>query len=151
MLNGFQQRANRVGDSVFAASRQVWLASLGAAVVTRDWAEKEASGVLRNLVREGTAVESRAIRRVGDRVESSVAMANVALKKTRSAIGHVVRTYTDTAMGVVQSLPRLLPESVAMVKGRAHAPAKASRKPVPKRARKSAARSKRSSKAAAKR
>ena len=65
MLNTFQQRTSQVGDSVVAASRQVWLAGLGAAVVTRGWAEKEAGSVLRNLVREGTAVESRAIRFVG--------------------------------------------------------------------------------------
>jgi len=31
MLNTFQQKANRVGDNMFAASRQVWLAGLGAA------------------------------------------------------------------------------------------------------------------------
>src|SRR5438874_4705221 len=95
MLNTFQQRANRVGDTVFAASRQMWLAGLGAAVVTRDWAEKEASGVFRTLVKEGTAVESRAIRIVGDQVESSVTKANVVLKQTRAAIGNVVRAYTD--------------------------------------------------------
>ena len=64
MLNTFQQKTNRVGDTVFAASRQVWLAGLGAAVVTRDWAEKEAAGVFRTLVTEGAAVESRAIRLV---------------------------------------------------------------------------------------
>ena len=87
MLNAFQQKANRAGDNVFAASRQVWLAGLGAAVVARDWAEKEASGVFRTLVKEGTAVESRAIRLVGDQVESSVTKANVVLKRTRATIG----------------------------------------------------------------
>ncbi|HEY4139607.1 MAG TPA: phasin family protein [Casimicrobiaceae bacterium] len=114
MLNTFQQKANRVGDNMFAASRQVWLAGLGAAVVTRDWAEKEASGVFRTLVKEGTAVESRVIRIVGDRVESSVTKANGVLKQTRAAIETVVRVYSDTAVGLVrQSLPRLLPESAA--------------------------------------
>ena len=38
-----------------AASRQVWLAGLGAAVVTRDWAERSAAPVFRTLVKEGTA------------------------------------------------------------------------------------------------
>ena len=61
---------------VFNAPRQVWLASLGAAVVTRDWAQNEASTVFRTLVKEGTLVESRTIRIVGDRIESSVAVAN---------------------------------------------------------------------------
>ena len=120
MLNAFQQKANRVGDNVFAASRQVWLAGLGAAVVARDWAEKEASGVFRTLVKEGTAVESRAIRLVGDQVESSVTKANVVLKRTRATIETVVRAYTDTAVGIVrQSIPRLAqgPASSAKVAG----------------------------------
>ena len=40
MLNTLQHTTIRVGDTVFAASRQVWLAGLGAAVVTRDWARE---------------------------------------------------------------------------------------------------------------
>lgn len=148
MLNAFQQRANRVGDSVFAASRQVWLAGLGAAVVTRDWAEKEASGVFRALVKEGTAVESRAIRLVGDRVESSVTKANVVLKRTRAAIGGVVRTYTNTAMGVVQSLPRFLPEGALPAKAPVRRNAKVARKPASKVTRKAV---KRATKATSKR
>ncbi|MET0855920.1 MAG: phasin family protein, partial [Telluria sp.] len=61
-----QNRNLPVGDAVLAASRQVWLASLGAAVVTREWAQSEAGNVFRTLVKEGTAVESKAIRMVGD-------------------------------------------------------------------------------------
>ena len=146
MLNTFQQRANRVGDTVFAASRQMWLAGLGAAVVTRDWAEKEASGMFRTLVKEGTAVESRAIRIVGDRVESSVTKANVVLKRTRTAIGNVVRVYTDTAASIVQSLPRLLPETA---KTQRHA--KLARKSTAKAARNVGKRAKRAIKATSKR
>ena len=148
MVNAFQQRANRVGDTVFAASRQVWLAGLGAAVVTRDWAGKEASGVFRALVKEGTAVESRAIRIVGDQVESSVTKANVVLKRTRTAIGNVVRVYTDTAAGIVQSLPKFLPEAA-----RATAPrhAKVARKSATKAARNVGKRVKRATKATSKR
>ena len=33
---------NRFGEATIAASRKVWLASLGAAVVTRDWVQSEA-------------------------------------------------------------------------------------------------------------
>ena len=148
MLNVFQQRANRVGDTVFAASRQVWLAGLGAAVVTRDWAEKEASGVFRTLVREGTAVESRAIRLVGDQVESSVTKANVVLKRTRTAIGNVVRAYTDTAAGIVSSLPKLLPESALPVKATTKRRATVARKSTAKASRKAG---KRTAKATSKR
>ena len=60
MRTTIQIRSNPVGDAVLAASRQVWLASLGAAVVTRDWAQTEAGNVFRTLVKEGTAVESQA-------------------------------------------------------------------------------------------
>ena len=148
MLNTFQQRANRVGDTVFAASRQMWLAGLGAAVVTRDWAEKEASGVFRTLVKEGTAVESRAIRIVGDQVESSVTKANVVLKRTRAAIGNVVRVYTDTAAGIVQSLPKFLPDAV---KAPAQRHAKLARKSTTKAARNVGKRVKRATKATSKR
>ena len=110
MLNTFQHQTNRVGDTMLAASRQVWLAGLGAAAVTRDWAEKEASGVFRTLVREGAAVESRAIRFVGDQVESSMTKANTVWKHTRTTVEKVVRIYAGTAVGIVsQSLPALLP------------------------------------------
>ncbi len=60
-------RSIPVANAVINASRQVWLASLGAAVVTRDWAQSEAGTVFRSLVKEGTLVESRTIRIVGDR------------------------------------------------------------------------------------
>jgi hypothetical protein len=132
MLNSFQQRANRVGDNVFAASRQVWLAGLGAAVVTREWASSEASGVFRTLVKEGTAVESRAIRLVGDQVESSVNRASDVLKQTRAVIESVVRNYGDTAVGIFRkSLPRLTSEVAIVTKPsqrRVSKPAKAARK-----------------------
>jgi len=110
MLNTFQHKTNRVGDTVFAASRQVWLAGLGAAVVTRDWAEKEGAGVFRTLVKEGAAVESRAIRLVGDQVGSSMTKAGTAWKRTRTTVENVVRVYADTAAIIVrQSFPALLP------------------------------------------
>ena len=143
MLNAFQQRANRVGDTVFAASRQMWLAGLGAAVVTRDWAEKEASGVFRTLVLKPMTPQN-----IGDQVESSVTKANVVLKRTRTAIGNVVRAYTDTAAGIVQSLPKFLPEAA---KAPAQRHAKLARKSTTKAARSVGKRVKRATKATSKR
>jgi hypothetical protein len=149
MLNTTNPRVASVGDYVLTASRQVWLAGLGAAVVTRDWAEKEAGGVFRNLVREGTAVESRAIRFVGDRVETSFVRANMFWKRTRRNVATTVQAYADTAaMLVRETLPASLPLP-ARAKAEA-APAK--RRAV--RARKAAApvkRAKRTVKAASKR
>ena len=111
MLNNIQYKSNQVGSTVLAASRQVWLAGLGAAVVTREWAEREAGNVFRTLVKEGTAVESKAFRMVGDQVESSITRANVLWRKTRTTVETTVRAYADTAVTIVRkSLPRSLPK-----------------------------------------
>jgi hypothetical protein len=91
--------------------RQVWLAGLGAAVVTRDWAQSEASNMFRTLVKEGTAVESRTVRIVGDRLEDSFAMANTLWKQARSTVQATVRQAADTAVALVQNnLPKALPK-----------------------------------------
>jgi len=109
--------------NVLNASRQVWLASLGAAVVTRDWAQSEAGSVFRNLVKEGTLVESRTIRIVGDRIEGSFAMANSMWKRARNTMQSTIRQAADTAVTLVQSnLPKtILPAKIAAPKA---APAK---------------------------
>jgi hypothetical protein len=99
------------GNYVFNAYRQVWLASLGAAVVTRDWAQSEAAPLFRNLVKEGTLVESRTFRIVGDRIEGSVASANAVWKRARSTMRETVRQAADTAVTLVQNnLPKSLPK-----------------------------------------
>jgi hypothetical protein len=102
---------NQLSEAALAASRQVWLASLGAAVVTRDWVQHEAGTVLKTLVKEGTAVESKAIRFVGDRIEGSVARANTLWRQTRQTVETTVRAYADTAVTIVkETLPRSLPK-----------------------------------------
>jgi hypothetical protein len=88
----------------------MWLAGLGAAVVTRDWAQNEAGPVFRRFVKQGTIVESKAMRFVGDRVETSFAKANSVWKSTRQNVTSVVREYADSAVALVkQTLPRTLP------------------------------------------
>lgn len=100
-----------LGDAVLNASRQVWLASLGAAVVTRDWAQTEASQVFRTLVKEGTAIESRTIRIVGDRLEGSFAAANTFWKQARTTVRNTVKQAAGTAVTLVQNnLPKSLPK-----------------------------------------
>lgn len=113
MLNTINVRAANVGDSVFVASRQVWLASLGAAVVTREWAEKEAGTVFRHLVKEGSVIESRAVRMVGDRLETSFERANALWRSARSTVTSTVKTYADTAVALARELPRSLPRMEA--------------------------------------
>jgi hypothetical protein len=101
----------RFSEAAMAASRQMWLASLGAAVVTRDWVQSEAGDVFKTLVKEGTVVESRAIRYVGDRIETSVSMANTVWKETRRTVESTVKQAADTAVSFAQQvLPKSLPK-----------------------------------------
>ena len=150
MLNTINSRTALMSDVVFNASRQVWLAGLGAAVVTREWAEREAGTMFKNLVREGTVVESRAFRFVGDRLDTSLTQANTLWKYARRTVTTTVKNYADTATALVREA---LPASLPNVPEKAARPAKR----VAKRTRKAAAprrpakRAKRTVKAAAKR
>ena len=121
---------NRLGEAAIHASRQMWLASLGAAVVTRDWVQTEAGGAFKNLVKEGTVIESRAIRFVGDRIENSVSFANSVWKDTRKSVESTVKHAADAAVTIAQQvLPKTLPafELPGAPKRRT---AKAARKPA---------------------
>jgi hypothetical protein len=101
-------RPAAVGEAVRFASRQVWLASLGAAVVTRDWANKEAGKAFGTLVRQGAVVESRAIRFVGTRIEGSVARASALVGQARTTLRGAVKDYADGAATLVrETLPRI--------------------------------------------
>ena len=98
-------------EAALAAPRQVWLAGLGAAVVTRDWVQNEASPVFESLVRQGTTVESRAIRLIGDQIEVSMTHANSLWRKTRSTVEGAVKVYADQAVAIAhQALPKSLPK-----------------------------------------
>jgi hypothetical protein len=125
----------------------MWLASLGATVVTRDWVQTEAGDMFKRLVKEGTAVESRAIRFVGDSLETSVTRANTAWKRTRKTVESSVKQVAGAAVDFAQ---QVLPKSLPMFE---QATPKAVAKPVAKakRAMKRApAKAKRKVKAAAK-
>ena len=137
-------------ESLLAASRQVWLAGLGAAVVTRDWAQNEAGTLFRTLVKEGTAVESRTFRLVGERVESSLSMANDFWRQARGSVTRTVKVAADAATTLVSdSLPKRLPKVELPVAFRAK-PA-APRKAKTARAKRAVKTAKRSTKRAGKR
>ena len=111
MANTINARAVPTGEALLAASRQVWLAGLGAAVVTRDWAQSEAGSLFRTLVKEGTAVESRTFRRVGEGVETSFTMANDLWRQARTTVTHSVKQAAETATTFVRdTLPKRLPK-----------------------------------------
>ena len=96
--------AGRLADAALAASRQVWLAGLGAAAVTRQWAKNEAGNTLRALIKEGSAVETQAIRVLGSGVETSLATASSIWTRTRQQVRTTVTALADTA---VAALPKL--------------------------------------------
>ena len=77
--------------AVLAAPRQIWLATLGAAAVTREWAEKEAGTLFRTLVREGSTAETHAIRYLGNRVNTSVKAASTLARETRKGVASLAR------------------------------------------------------------
>lgn len=147
-------RTNSIYREAALAPRQMWLAGLGAAVVTRDWVQNEASPVFKSLVKHGTTVESRAIRLVGDRIETSMTRANSMWRKTRSTVEHTVRVYADKAVALAQqALPKSLPElELPFMKMPVKAaPAKRATKSVRARAATVARKTKRGTKTATKR
>jgi poly(hydroxyalkanoate) granule associated protein phasin len=139
------------GEEALAASRKVWLASLGAAAVTRDWVQTEATKTFKTLVKEGTVVESRAVAFVGDRIETSMGHANRLWKQTRTTVESTVKQAADAAVTLAnsalpKSLPKIeLPYAAKPAKAR---PAKAAKKTVRKSATKVVRKAKRSAKAA---
>jgi hypothetical protein len=95
--------AARVADTALAAPRRIWLASLGAAIVTRQWAANDAGAMFRSLVKEGEAVEGRARRLIGKQVDNSVALATSAWNSAR----HTARTKVG---GLVEAAASALPK-----------------------------------------
>jgi len=96
--------AGRFADTAFAASRQVWLAGLGAAGVARDWAREDAGDVFRTLVKEGSTIEKRMAGVIGKQIDMSISVATNALTMARQTALTAVNGLVDTA---VASLPKL--------------------------------------------
>ena len=140
MLKQTAERLNagRFADAAIAASRQVWLAGLGAAMVTRDWARNDAGHVFHALVKEGASVESQAKRVIGKQLDLSIAAATNLMTKARANALTTVNGLVDAA---VSALPKLKPYVVA----KPVAPAKS--KSVKRRIARKARRGKRASKA----
>jgi hypothetical protein len=140
-------RPYQFGNEAYAASRQMWLASLGAAAVTSDWMQTEARRKFKALVKEGTIVESRAVTFVGDQIEGSMNRANLLWKRTRRTVESTVKQAADTAVAIAEKvLPKSLPKVEVNI---AAAPAAKAKKPA--RARKTARPAKRAKKTSAKR
>ena len=105
MSNAIRMNLPAGTTTVLAASRQFWLATLGAAAVTREWAEKEAGTVFRALVKEGTVVETHAMRVVGRRIETSMARASALADDARTGVRASVQTIARVASHLRSRLP----------------------------------------------
>lgn len=134
--------SNPVADAALAASRQVWLAGLGAAAYTREWARSEAGKTFRALVKEGSAVESQAIRVLSRRVERSVATATSLMKQTRATVMSTAGSLAQSASEAMAKFKAPAARRSAPTKGRKTVKARA------KRAARSTRRSKRSARKA---
>ena len=145
--------AYQLGETALAAPRQMWLASLGAAALTNDWVKSEARRTFKSLVKEGTAVETRAVSFVSEQIEGSMTRANTAWKQTRATVESGVKQAAETAVALAQkALPRNLPkiDLPLMAKPAAKRATKAA-KTVKARAVKVAKKAKRAAKKATKR
>ena len=122
--------AGRLADAALAASRQVWLAGLGAAAVTRQWAKNEAGNTLRALIKEGSAVETQAIRVLGSGVETSLATASSIWTRTREQVRATVTALADTAVAALPKLkaPSHVTRKASVAKPRKAAKARASKR-----------------------
>jgi hypothetical protein len=137
--------ASRLADAAFAASRQVWLAGLGAAAVTRQWAKNDAGNTLRALIKEGSAVETQAIRVLGSGVETSLATASSIWTRTRDQVRATVTALADTA---VAALPKLKAPVKVTRKAPVAKPRRAAKAPASRRAKHAAHRVKHTSRKA---
>ena len=140
--------ASRLADAAFAASRQVWLAGLGAAAVARHWAKNDAGDTLRALVKEGSVVETQAIRVLGSGVETSLATASSIWNRTREQVRATVTALADTAVAALPILKAPVKVARKSPVAKPRMPRKAAKSPASKRARPAARRVKHTSRKA---
>ena len=111
MSNALRLRIPSAGEAMIAVPRQFWLASLGAAAVTREWARKDARPMFRALVKEGSTVESAALRRAEHRVNASMRQATRLVQDVRTELTLSARKLA----GIASSLTRRFPTVHARV------------------------------------
>ena len=142
----FGNNGNPISDAAFAASRQVWLAGLGAAAVTREWARSEGGKTFRTLVKHGSTVENRAIRVLGDRIETSIANATSIWKQTRETAMTTASKIAETANAALSQFKA--PTATRKAPAKARKIVKATKMATKKRAVRAPRRSKRAARKA---
>ena len=89
--------------AVLAAPRHLWLATLGAAAVTREWAERDAAAMFRSLVKEGSVVETRALNQVGKRIGTSMKRANALARTAKGGVRSSIESLASAASTFVRT------------------------------------------------
>jgi hypothetical protein len=89
--------------AVLAAPRHLWLATLGAAAVTREWAERDAATMFRSLVKEGSVVETRALNQVGKRIGTSMKRANALARTAKVGVRSSIESLANAASTFVRT------------------------------------------------
>jgi hypothetical protein len=89
--------------AVLAAPRHLWLATLGAAAVTREWAERDAATMFRSLVKEGSVVETRALNQVGKRIGTSMKRANALARTAKVGVRSSIESLASAASTFVRT------------------------------------------------
>jgi hypothetical protein len=105
MSNALRLRIPSAGEAMIAVPRQFWLASLGAAAVTRDWAAKDARPMFRALVKEGATVESAALRRAERQVNVSVKRATALVQDVRTGVTASAHKLSVIASSLTRRFP----------------------------------------------
>jgi hypothetical protein len=96
--------AQQLTQAAMMASRQVWLAGLGAATVARRWASQDALPFFHSLVKEGAAAESTVIRVLNSEIGTSAVRAAKLWNSTRQAVSTTVNTL---AAGAARVMPQV--------------------------------------------
>ena len=124
--------------AMIAAPRHLWLATLGAAALTREWAERDAAAMFRSLVNEGTVVESRAMGVVSRSIGTSMKRANAFARDARSTVRSSVEALANAAASFVRT-------TVPTVRAKLDVEsARTTRKPATKTAKRAATKTRRS-------
>ena len=93
-----------LAEAAVAASRQTWLAALGAAAITRKWTRDELRTTFRTLVKHGSAVERQAISALGDQIETGIAGATSLLQVARRAALTAANEIAATASAMLPGI-----------------------------------------------
>src|SRR4051794_22698673 len=100
------RNAQQLAEAALMASRQVWLAGLGAATLARRWASKDAVPFFHSLVKQGAVAESTVLHALNAEIGTSAVRAARIWNSTREAVSATVNTLAATAASVLPQANR---------------------------------------------